>query len=82
MQLKVFVATRKGIELNTGYRSYETIVFYVQFAKLQNKTSPQSTNMNNALLSTLLQLVNQALFLLVNIGLWSILQTSKQDRKT
>ena len=64
MQLKVFEATGKGIELNIGYRSSETVVFYLQFAKLRNRTIPQSTN---AQLSTLLQLVNQAFFLLVQI---------------
>ena len=68
MQLKVIEATGKGIELNIGCRSSETIVFYLQFAKLQNRTCPQSSNMNNAQLFTVLQLVNQALFLLVKIG--------------
>ena len=60
MQLKVFEATGKGIELNIGCRSFKTIVFYLQFAKLQNRTSPQSTNTNNVQLFTLMQLVDQA----------------------
>ena len=68
MQLKVFEAAGKGIELNIGCGFSETIAFYLQFAKLQNGTSPQSSNMNNFQLYTLLQLVNQALFLLVKIG--------------
>ena len=78
MQLKVFEATERSIELNIGYRSSETIVFYLQFAKLQNGTIPQSTN---AQLYTLLQLVNQAFFLLVKIRPWNILQINIQGRR-
>ena len=81
MQLKVFEATGKGIELNIGYRSFETILFYLQFAKLQNRTIQQSTNMNNAELSTLLRLVNQARFGPVKIGPWSNLQINKAEKR-